>query len=95
MSYPFMIITLLIPIVIFVMTFITKKIAGFIVDVILSIVGVIFEIIGITISSHNIDFYYYFYFVYYLVIILISFYSYRLNRNKEELNDEEDLQIEK
>lgn len=89
-KYLLLISLLILPVVIFIISFIKKYLIGFIIDVILSFFGIAFIIISIVLVKHNLDFYYFFYFLYFVVIPVISLDICRFNKKNEDLNIEEE-----
>ena len=83
--YPFFIIGLIIPILIFASSFIFKRLLGLIIDLVFISLGISITIISIVLVKENIDFYYYAYFGYYIIIGMISYYSFRINMNRIEI----------
>lgn len=83
--YPFFIIGLIVPILLFVSSFIFKRLVGLIIDFALVIIGISVTIISIILVKENIDFYYFSYFGYYIIVGAISYYSFRINMNRNEI----------
>ena len=83
--YPFFIIGLIIPILIFASSFIFKRLLGLIIDLVFISLGISITIISIVLVKENIDFYYYAYFGYYIIIGTISYYSFKINMNRIEI----------
>lgn len=83
--YPFFIIGLIIPILIFASSFIFKWLLGLIIDLVFISIGIAITIISIVLIKENIDFYYYAYFGYYIIIGTISYYSFSINMSRIEI----------
>ena len=83
--YPFFIIGLIIPILIFASSFIFKRLLGLIIDLVFISLGIAITITSIVLVKENIDFYYYAYFGYYIIIGTISYYSFSINMSRIEI----------